>query len=322
MSAIGGYDLIGDIHGYADELENLLVKMGYASHHGVYCHPERKVVFLGDFIDRGPKIKQVLDIARGMVESGNAVAVMGNHEFNALAYHTSRSEREHDYLRPRTEKNIQQHSATLQQLCDRELAEALDWFRTLPMWAEIQGPNGTKCRAVHACWDVDQISCIADAKANDSKFSNTFLVNAMVNESLCSKRSKSYSRGKSWRYLQAKKFRDKEGHERSAIRTKWFLEPTSEMTYAQYALQADPIECSIKIERAWLKITRATQLLSHLFSSGIIGCEQIGRSDVLRMLPASTIALPKTVFSVDTGGMVSKRSTTANSFGSFRVSLC
>ena len=248
MSVSSGYDLIGDIHGYADELEKLLVKMGYTSQHGVYCHPDRRVVFLGDFIDRGPKIKQVLDIARGMVESGNAMSVMGNHEFNALTFHTSSNGREHDSLRSRTIKNIRQHSATLQQLCDRDLAEALDWFRTLPMWAEIQGPDGTKCRAVHACWDIDQIRCIADVKANDAKFTNTFLTEATVKKSPLYDAVEIVLKGKELALPAGKTFRDKEGHERTAIRTKWFEEPSFEMTYEQYALQSDPIDCPIKID--------------------------------------------------------------------------
>src|SRR4051794_116693 len=82
------YDLIGDIHGHADELEQLLEGLGYHRHAGVYRHPERKVIFLGDFIDRGPKIRQVLEIVRPMLEEGHALAVMGNHELNALAFHT------------------------------------------------------------------------------------------------------------------------------------------------------------------------------------------------------------------------------------------
>jgi hypothetical protein len=52
------YDLIGDIHGYAERLELLLQKMGYSKRNGVYHHPERKVLFIGDYIDRGPQIRE------------------------------------------------------------------------------------------------------------------------------------------------------------------------------------------------------------------------------------------------------------------------
>jgi hypothetical protein len=83
------YDLIGDIHGHADALERLLKQLGYARQKGVYGHPDRRAIFLGDFIDRGPKIRETLEIVRPMVESGTALSVMGNHELNALAFNTT-----------------------------------------------------------------------------------------------------------------------------------------------------------------------------------------------------------------------------------------
>jgi len=46
------------------------------------------VIFLGDFIDRGPKIREVLESVRSMVYEQAALAVMGDHELNALAFHT------------------------------------------------------------------------------------------------------------------------------------------------------------------------------------------------------------------------------------------
>ena len=71
------YDLIGDIHGHANELTQLLEALGYRKHGSTYSHPERKVIFLGDFIDRGPKIREVLEIVHPMVEEGNALARHG-----------------------------------------------------------------------------------------------------------------------------------------------------------------------------------------------------------------------------------------------------
>ena len=69
------YDIIGDIHGYADALEILLQKMGYQRTLGVYKHPKnRKVAFVGDFIDRGLKIRETLHIVKDMCDSGNAIA--------------------------------------------------------------------------------------------------------------------------------------------------------------------------------------------------------------------------------------------------------
>src|SRR5271163_3061752 len=115
------YDLIGDIHGYADELVQLLETLGYQKDQGVYRHPERKVIFLGDFIDRGPKIREVLEIVRPMIEEGKAIAVMGNHELNALAFQAPDPSKPSDFLRPRNEKNLRQHRQTLDQLKPVEL---------------------------------------------------------------------------------------------------------------------------------------------------------------------------------------------------------
>jgi hypothetical protein len=61
------HDLIGDIHGHADALQQLLKTLGYERQHGVYRHPDRQAIFLGDFIDRGPKIHETLEIVRPMV---------------------------------------------------------------------------------------------------------------------------------------------------------------------------------------------------------------------------------------------------------------
>jgi hypothetical protein len=62
------YDIVGDIHGHADPLEVLLHKLGYRRKFGVYSHPEnRKMVFVGDFIDRGPKIRETLHLVSAMI---------------------------------------------------------------------------------------------------------------------------------------------------------------------------------------------------------------------------------------------------------------
>jgi len=79
------HDLIGDIHGHADALQQLLKSLGYSRHKGVYKHPERQAIFLGDFIDRGPQIQETLEIVRPMVDAGSALAVMGKLELTPEA---------------------------------------------------------------------------------------------------------------------------------------------------------------------------------------------------------------------------------------------
>jgi len=148
------YDLIGDIHGQADKLEALLARLGYRESHGRWRHPSRTVIFLGDFIDRGPDQVRTVTIARRMVESGAALAVMGNHELNAIAWATPDPRGNGDFLRPhfhplRGLKNRRQHARFLDELEPRPTLyrELIQWFMTLPLWLDLPG-----LRAVHACW--------------------------------------------------------------------------------------------------------------------------------------------------------------------------
>ena len=88
------YDIVGDIHGHANKLQRLLQRLGYEERDGIYRHASRQLVFVGDLIDRGPEIRRTLQIVRAMVDAGTARAVMGNHELNALLYHTKGSDGE------------------------------------------------------------------------------------------------------------------------------------------------------------------------------------------------------------------------------------
>ena len=92
----GPFDIIGDLHGCCDELEQLLQQLGYQPqpatapagsfwHYPLYTHPEgRRALFLGDLIDRGPRILDTLKLVRNMVTSESAVCIMGNHENKLL----------------------------------------------------------------------------------------------------------------------------------------------------------------------------------------------------------------------------------------------
>ena len=94
------YDIIGDIHGHASALRTLLAKLGYQENQNTYRHPDRTAIFVGDFIDRGPQQVETVNLVRRMVDAGSALAVMGNHEFNAIAWHTPDPNNPGDYLRP------------------------------------------------------------------------------------------------------------------------------------------------------------------------------------------------------------------------------
>jgi len=120
------------------------------------------VLFVGDYIDRGPKIRETLKIVRAMVESENAVALMGNHEYNALCFHFQETEGGH--FRKHLIKDIIQHYKTLEQFQNKqeEYEGYLDWFKTLPLYYENE-----VLRAVHACWDHSNIEYLRKTLIND-----------------------------------------------------------------------------------------------------------------------------------------------------------
>ena len=212
-------DFIGDIHGHADKLMELLEKLGYKARNGSYSHPIRKVLFVGDYIDRGPKIRETLMIVLQMVESGNATALMGNHEYNALCFHYE--EREGGHLRKHLIKNIIQHYETLQQFQNRqeEYENYLEWFKTLPLFYETEN-----FRAVHACWDKDNIAllrqslisgCLNEKTLHQSVKKGTELYRT-IEETL---------KGKEVRMQEGLSFFDKDATERNEIRIKWWQDP-------------------------------------------------------------------------------------------------
>jgi len=149
------YDIFGDIHGHANALEALLIKLDYKLVNGVYQHEKHKVIFLGDFIDRGPHQKKVIEIVRPMIEQGFAMSVMGNHEFNAICYASTGSDG--NPLREHSVKNFEQHEAFLDAYPDKEERhEIISWFKTLPVFIETDG-----IRIVHACWNNPALTELA-----------------------------------------------------------------------------------------------------------------------------------------------------------------
>jgi hypothetical protein len=229
------YDLIGDIHGHADTLQQLLKTLGYSRQKGIYRHPERQVIFLGDFIDRGPKIRETLEIVRPMIDSGAALAVMGNHELNALAFHTLAPNRAGEHLRPHNEKNAQQHAETLRQVPTDELSSYLDWFRTLPLWLDLGG-----LRVVHACWDETHMARISGPVTDE------FLYSACLTDGSLFEPLEAILKGKEARLPIGTTFQDKDGHERTATRVKWY-EPAYGHTYRTYAMASEPIESDLPL---------------------------------------------------------------------------
>ena len=227
------YDLIGDIHGHAEELEQMLLKLGYTKNSGIYQHPNRQVIFLGDFIDRGPQIKEVLELVRPMVEKGFAKSVMGNHELNALAFHTADPHKQGEFLRPHSDKNIHQHSETLRQVDEKTLRSHLQWFRTLPLFLDLGD-----LRVVHACWDK------AEMQKTTGQVDDQFLASACKQDGELFDAVETVLKGKEAELPEGNQFKDKDGHPRRKTRLRWYQDPSGH-TYGSYALATHPIDCDI-----------------------------------------------------------------------------
>lgn len=140
------YDIIGDIHGHADKLLRLLAKLGYSDTGGVFRHPSREAIFVGDFIDRGPDVRETLKIVRAMIDAGAARAVLGNHEVNAIIYQATGDQR----LKAGLRDTLEQFSGH-----DAEWAEYIEWFRSLPLYLDIDD-----LRVVHAVWDSNYVATV------------------------------------------------------------------------------------------------------------------------------------------------------------------
>lgn len=212
------FDFIGDIHGYASKLEALLSKLGYEKKRGVHRHPERKAIFVGDYIDRGPEIEQTIGIVRKMVDAGTAIALCGNHEYNAICFNIKGP---NGYLRPHSIKNIVQHAATLHQFHGRQSQydDAIHWFKTLPLFYETR-----EFRAVHAAWDAPSIAYLSQ-RLNNGTLSDDLFGESTEQSSRLHQAVEITCKGKEIKLPRGVSFTDKDGTERHEIRVKWWINP-------------------------------------------------------------------------------------------------
>ena len=223
------YDIIGDIHGHYHDLLELLKKMGYGqSEKGHFYHPDRLAIFVGDYIDRGKNSKQVVQLVRAMQENDSAIALMGNHEYNAICFHIKGSTGE--YLRPRTNQNIKQHCATLHSFEDDAfLNESLDWFKQLPLFYENE-----YFRVVHACWENEKIEAFQQ-KMGGNLLKMEQLEASTKEENELYIAVETLLKGRELELPNGHSFKDVEGHVRTHVRVKWWENPMGK-TYLEYAV--------------------------------------------------------------------------------------
>lgn len=166
-------DIIGDIHGELDFLNKLLNVLGYDSDGAHPC--ARKLVFLGDFVDRGPKSVSTVKKIKSLVDNGNAIAILGNHELNTLNldakpgsgwfFKSILTDKKEDKYEP------------CEKIKEEEMEFVLSFLNTLPIAYESEG-----LRLVHACWDAKSIAEMKSLEVFDVKKEYHYYLNKISKE--------------------------------------------------------------------------------------------------------------------------------------------
>ena len=218
------YDVIGDIHGRLDKFHALMLALGYFESNNTYVPPAgRQAIFVGDLIDRGPEQVKLLQYVRRMVDAGYAQVVMGNHEFNAIAYVTPDPENEGDCLRknradsPKCAQNRRQHAAFLAQVGEStpQHKEWIEWFRTLPLHLDLGG-----IRVAHAWWDAQSAALLDDPAHRDGagRLTDDFLVESHRRKSALKRARKIVTTGYEHKLPAGHFVTDKEGNKHDNAR--------------------------------------------------------------------------------------------------------
>lgn len=231
-----GYDLIGDVHGCAHTLERLLDSLGYRQSGGVWRHAWRQVLFLGDIIDRGPRIREALHLVHGMVEAGQAHCIMGNHEFNALGWSTPAAvDSGREFVSEHNPRHARQLRETHQQFENHpaDWQDFLGWFCQLPLLLD-----GERFRVVHACWDGALISQLRERFA-DARIDRSFIEAAAVHGSFAQRVFDRLLRGLNMRLPDGLAMTGDDGLTRSFFRSKFWED--NPQTYGDIVFQPDAL---------------------------------------------------------------------------------
>ncbi|KQW84455.1 metallophosphoesterase [Ensifer sp. Root127] len=217
-------DIIPDIHADIDRLTRTLVHLGYRETEQAWAHPEGRIAaFLGDFIDMGTQNAAVISLVRAMEQRGHAVAILGNHELNALLYHEpgANSDGTNDgYMRAHNAKNTLQHQTFLDEfpLGHSQTRDVLEWFLTLPVFLDLPG-----LRLIHACWDSENIETIRKRNP-DGRLQRSDLQELAFEDQATpfAKAVLTALKGPEAELPSPYRFRDIKNHERSAVRLSWW----------------------------------------------------------------------------------------------------
>jgi diadenosine tetraphosphatase ApaH/serine/threonine PP2A family protein phosphatase len=239
-----GYDLIGDVHGCARSLEALLERLGYYKSAGVWRHRRRMALFLGDIIDRGPRIREALHLVHDMVEAGQAYCLMGNHEYNALSWATPTiAGSGTTYVREHSARYARQLQETHQQFAayPAEWSEFLAWFNELPLFIDAE-----RFRVVHACWDAELIATLRQSYPH-GRIDRAFVQASADPTSFASVVFNRLLRGTDMRLPNGLTLTSDDGYTRAHFRTKFWAD--APQTYGDIVFQPDALPADVALAR-------------------------------------------------------------------------
>ncbi|AVF54920.1 metallophosphoesterase [Pseudomonas fulva] len=234
------FDIIGDVHGCALTLERLLDTLGYQRIAGVWRHPRRQALFLGDIVDRGPRIREALHIVHDMVAAGQAHCIMGNHEYSALGWVTPALPGSGKaFVREHTPRHARLIDETLTQFAHHpaDWQAFLDWFQTLPLFIDAG-----RFRLVHACWDARLIEPLR-RQYPDGRVDRHFVQASAVSGSFAANVCNRLLRGTDMRLPDGLTLTGGDGLTRAFFRTKfWEDDP---QTYGDIVFQPDALPAEV-----------------------------------------------------------------------------
>ncbi|MBH25448.1 MAG: hypothetical protein CMH57_13575 [Myxococcales bacterium] len=140
-------DIVGDVHGCMAELEDLMRALGWLKEGLLWRHPEgRRLVLVGDLVNRGPESWQVLAFAEAMRDAGRLTFVLGNHDSMLLRTLQGDSQQWYAAL-SNTIRQLERH-----QNPDERRASAIALLEGAPLWASVGDLEEPELVVVHACW--------------------------------------------------------------------------------------------------------------------------------------------------------------------------
>jgi hypothetical protein len=170
------YDIIADIHGRFDKFNALMERLGYNEAGEGFIPPAgHKALFLGDLLDTKPGhtfpggVRATLRAVKAMCDRGDALCLMGNHEWNAILFHSADPDGEP--LKANTPRNTRTHQGTLDDFPDHADPAGdwrrvwLPWLKALPISLDLGG-----FRAVHACWHAELLEILEGRSPIDDDF--------------------------------------------------------------------------------------------------------------------------------------------------------